>query len=83
MSPPELGRKPMGTAIFLIDMATADVSSTAIRRRCAEGHSIAGMVDDGVRQHIEQHRLYASAALDRRGDEAPPIAGAGRLHGES
>jgi nicotinate-nucleotide adenylyltransferase len=68
--------------IFLIDAPTADVSSTAIRRRCREGHSLAGLVDPAVQQHIEQHGLYTSNAPDRRDAETSPTAGAGRLHGE-
>jgi nicotinate-nucleotide adenylyltransferase len=53
---------------ILIDAPTADVSSTAIRRRIAARESIAGLVPPGVRQHIEQHGLYATMS--------------GRLHGE-
>ena len=53
---------------LLIDAPTADVSSTAIRRRIAAGESIAGLVPPGVRQHIEQHGLYATMS--------------GRVHGE-
>jgi nicotinate-nucleotide adenylyltransferase len=65
--------------IFLIDAPTADVSSTAIRQRCAEGRPIAGLVPDPVRQHIEQHELYRSTRHPAHvGSPAP----AGRLHGE-
>ena len=53
--------------IFLIDAPTADVSSTAIRRRLAAGESIAGLVPPGVQQHIEQHGLYTSMTPGRRG----------------
>jgi len=53
---------------ILIDAPTADVSSTGIRRRIAAGESIAGLVPPAVRQHIEQHGLYATMS--------------GRLHGE-
>jgi nicotinate-nucleotide adenylyltransferase len=53
--------------IFLIDAPTADVSSTAIRRACASGESIAGMVPEAVRQHIVQHGLYdAPSPTDAR-----------------
>jgi nicotinate-nucleotide adenylyltransferase len=69
--------------IFLIDAATADVSSTAIRRLRAEGRSIAGLVVPGVQQHIEQHELYASESPDRRGHEDVAGPAAGRLHGHS
>ena len=68
--------------ILLIDAPTADVSSTAIRDRRARGESIAGLVPDSVRQHIEQHGLYASISPGRRADDPPPSSAAGRLHGE-
>lgn len=54
------------TEIVFVDAATADVSSSAIRRACAAAQSIAGMVPAGVQQHIEQHGLYVPAAPDRR-----------------
>jgi nicotinate-nucleotide adenylyltransferase len=70
------------TVIFLIDSATTDVSSTAIRRACAAGESIAGMVPHGVRQHIDQHGLYRSpACTDGPGRESARQP-AGRLHGQ-
>lgn len=47
------------TAIFLLDAATADVSSTDIRRRAARGGSLAGLVPPGVETYIRGHRLYA------------------------
>jgi nicotinic acid mononucleotide adenylyltransferase len=53
-------------SIFLIDAATADVSSTAIRARLAAGQTVVGMVEPRVRQHIEQHGLYGSPVPDRR-----------------
>jgi nicotinate-nucleotide adenylyltransferase len=68
--------------ILLIDAPTADVSSTAIRDRRARGEPIAGLVPDSVRQHIEQHGLYASTAPGRRASDAPPSPAAGRLHGQ-
>jgi nicotinate-nucleotide adenylyltransferase len=70
-------------AIILIDAATADVSSTAIRLRRAQGQSIAGMVGGGVQQHIEQHGLYTSMFSGRRAsDRHTPAPAAGRLHGQ-
>ena len=69
--------------IFLIDAATADVSATAIRRRRAEGQSIAGLVVPAVQQHIEQHDLYAPEIPGRRAQENVPSPAAGRLHGHS
>lgn len=67
--------------IILIDAPTADVSSTAIRQRLAEGESIAGLVPPHVQQHIERHGLYSSMTPGRRRSDAPRIPAAGRLHG--
>ena len=68
--------------IWLIDAQTANVSSTAIRRRRIEGVSIAGLVPPAVQQHIEQHGLYTSTGPGRRlRDERSPST-AGRLHGQ-
>jgi len=68
--------------ILLLDAPTANVSSTAIRDRCARGESIAGLVPDGVRQHIEQHGLYASMPPRRRASDARRGTAAGGLHGQ-
>jgi nicotinate-nucleotide adenylyltransferase len=68
--------------IILIDAPTADVSSTAIRERLANGESIGGLVLPGVQQHIEQHGLYTSMTPGRRASDARSIAAAGRLHGQ-
>lgn len=68
---------------ILIDAPTADVSSTAVRQRRAEGQSIAGMVPPGVQQHIEQHGLYSPMPPDRRSQSDRDSAAAGRLHGEN
>ena len=68
-------------SIVLIDAATADVSSTAIRDRRKTGQSIAGLVDPRVQQHIEQHGLYSAMNPDLRIADAPQIPPAGRLHG--
>lgn len=70
-----------GPCIILIDAQTADVSATAIRNRCLEGLSVADMVPPGVRQHLEQHGLYASTASDRRGRDGLTNPAADRLHG--
>jgi nicotinate-nucleotide adenylyltransferase len=45
-------------AIFLIHAATADVSSTEIRRRLAAGESLGGYVPGPVERYIRQHCLY-------------------------
>jgi nicotinate-nucleotide adenylyltransferase len=47
------------TSIFLVDAPTPDVSSTDIRRRVADGLSIAGLVPPAVQVHIHQHALYS------------------------
>lgn len=74
---------PAAPSIILIDGVTADVSSTAIRSRLSRGESIEGMVDERVRQHIEQHGLYRSSSPDRRAAAVPDDAAAGRLHGQN
>ena len=69
-------------SIFLIPGPTADVSSTAIREQCRRGLSLAGMVPDGVRQHIEQHQLYGwPHASSSTPDRVRPQA-AGSMHGQ-
>jgi len=68
--------------IFLIDAPTADVSSTAIRQRVADGDPIAGLVPARVRQHIEQHGLYTSTSPGRRALDTGRLPAAGRLHGQ-
>lgn len=68
--------------IVLLDRPTADVSATAIRRRRAEGRSIAGLVPAPVAQHIDQHGLYRPDA-GKIVTAAPGDRGAAaRLHGE-
>jgi nicotinate-nucleotide adenylyltransferase len=70
-------------SIFLIEAATADVSSTAIRQRRLHGQSISGLVPPGVEQHIEQHGLYQTIAPSEPHDERFANPAAGRLHGQS
>jgi nicotinic acid mononucleotide adenylyltransferase len=45
-------------AIFLLDAATPDVSSTTIRERLRAGLSVSGLVPAAVERHIIQHGLY-------------------------
>jgi nicotinate-nucleotide adenylyltransferase len=71
-----------GPLIFLIDAATADVSSTAIRQALARGQSIAGLVPPTVQQHIEQHALYVVPASGAVRSSTPIGRPAGRLHGQ-
>src|SRR5256885_3889406 len=67
--------------IFLLDAATPDVSSTAIRSRLATGAPIDGMVPPRLQQHIDQHGLYRSTTPERRATKAGARAPAGRRHG--
>lgn len=46
-------------AIFLVEAATPDVSSTDIRGRLKAGQSITGLVPANVESHIRQHGLYS------------------------
>jgi nicotinate-nucleotide adenylyltransferase len=83
MAPPPLDPlDQLDSTIVLIDAATTDVSSTAIRQRRLEGSSIAGLVESAAEQHIEQHGLYTPMVPGRRRNDPPPAPSAGRLHGE-
>lgn len=46
------------SAVFLVNAATPDVSSTEIRERAARGASLVGLVAPDVERHIGRHRLY-------------------------
>jgi len=74
---------PSAPPIILIEAQTADVSSTAIRQRCAEGRPLHGLVPASVEQHIEQHGLYRSPTQDQPEHHGMTKAAAGRLHGQS
>jgi nicotinate-nucleotide adenylyltransferase len=50
-----------GTRIFLVNRQTPDVSSTAVRARCAAEQPLAGLVPDAVARHIQRHGLYRAA----------------------
>src|SRR5262245_53754446 len=70
----EAGTDSGHPAIVLIDAATPDVSSTAIRRRLAAGESVDGLVPPAVAAHIGKHGLYTGT---------PTLAAADHLHGEN
>jgi nicotinate-nucleotide adenylyltransferase len=57
-------------AIFLVDAATPDVSSTEVRRRLGAGAPLEGLICPAVERHIRRHQLY--------GTRVP----ANHLHGE-
>ena len=52
-----LHEAPCG-AIFVADMPALEISSTDIRRRCADGKSIRYLVPDVVANYINTHSLY-------------------------
>ena len=64
-----------GTAIFLVDAPTPDVSSTEIRRRIAERRPLSGLVPPGVEHHIAQHALYVQ--------HPHTLSAADHLHGQN
>jgi nicotinate-nucleotide adenylyltransferase len=64
------GELPEKPAIFLIDAATPDISSTALRRRLEAGQTVSGLVCPAVERHISRHHLYQH------------INTAGHLHGK-
>jgi nicotinate-nucleotide adenylyltransferase len=81
MAPPPLDPlEQLDATIVLISAPTADVSSTAIRQRRAEGRSITGLVDPETEQHIEQHGLYTPMTPGRRLNDRPLPHSADRLH---
>jgi len=47
-------------AIFLVNAATPDVSSTEVRERAAGGETLAGLVAPDVERHIGKYELYGS-----------------------
>jgi nicotinate-nucleotide adenylyltransferase len=75
-------RSSQSTVIFLIDAATADVSSTAIRLARTQGRSIAGIVPPLVEQHIEQHALYEHVIPTPETVDNAMKHTAGGLHGQ-
>ena len=56
----------LATAVFLIDAATPDISSTGIRKRLANGQPIEGHVPAAVAAYIDRRRLYPRKGGKRR-----------------
>lgn len=52
-----LHESPAG-AVFVADMPALEISSTDIRRRCADGKNIRYLVPDAVANHINTNSLY-------------------------
>ena len=69
--------------IVLVDAPTSNVSATDVRDKRRRGETIAGLVPDPVRVHIEQHGLYTSPTPGRRASDEEPAALSSRLHGEN
>ncbi len=82
VSPPLDAISHLDPMIVLIDSPTSNVSATQIREKRAHGETIAGLVPDPVRQHIEQHGLYTSQTPGRRASDTESAAVSGRIHGE-
>ena len=58
------GRPPArgaSVAIWLVDAATRDVSSSALRQRISAGEPIDGLVPAAVARHIARHDLYTQS----------------------
>ena len=68
--------------IVLIDSPTSSVSATQVRERRGRGETIAGLVPDPVRMHIEQHGLYTSST-GRRASDSEPASESGGMNGEN
>jgi len=82
VTPPLDAISHLDPMIVLIDAPTSSVSATQVREQRARRESIAGLVPDPVRQHIEQHGLYTSQTPGRRASDAVSAAVSGRIHGE-
>ena len=53
--------RPAGS-IFIMDLPAVDISSTAIRERCATGENLDGLVPRAVARYIQQEKLYTDGA---------------------
>ena len=53
--------RPSGS-IFVMDLPAVDISSTAVRERCASGEELDGLVPRAVAQYIQQEKLYTDGA---------------------
>ncbi len=53
----DLATAPAGRVLF-VDVSPQGISATDLRRRVAQGETIAGLVPPAVERHIHQHALY-------------------------
>ena len=83
MKPPLDSISHLDPMILLVDAPTSNVSATDVRDKRRRGETIAGMVPDPVRVHIEQHGLYTSASPGRRANDEESAAASHGLHGEN
>ena len=56
-----LHTRPAGS-ILVMDLPAVDISSTAVRARCASGEDLDGLVPEAVAQYIRQEKLYSDGA---------------------
>ena len=56
-----LHARPAGS-ILVLDLPAVDISSTAIRARCAAGTALDGLVPEAVEQFIQREKLYSDGA---------------------
>jgi nicotinate-nucleotide adenylyltransferase len=68
----KIGRLRGVERIRYLDMPVIQVSSSAVRRRVAEGRPIRYLVPDAVTDYIEANDLYAGAPPAGRREAAPP-----------
>jgi nicotinate-nucleotide adenylyltransferase len=61
MRPADTAPAAARTAVFLVDAATPDVSSTEIRRRIGGRQPLRGLLEASVEAHIVQHGLYGAS----------------------
>ena len=56
-----LHTRPAGS-LLVMDLPAIDISSTAVRARCASGEDLDGLVPEAVAQYIRQEKLYSDGA---------------------
>ena len=56
-----LRTRPAGS-VFMMDLPALDISSTAVRAKCAAGDNLGDLVPEAVEQYIQQEKLYSDGA---------------------